>query len=137
MVLITEMKPGWGRLSFRAGDKEPPAVAVVAKSCSSLVLGRWWAALLWVGYLLLGSQWVLRGWGKAFAHTSPSRSLWSTLGEVSSALQLAVPLPLLRRLEVENCLPGASDARPHHLSLQKAGVEDLRAQLGEDSRSRG
>ena len=37
----------------------------------------------------------------------------------------------------ELCLPGASDARPHHLSLQKAGVEDLRAQLGEDSRSRG
>lgn len=104
MVLITEMKPGWGRLSFRAGDKEPPAVAVVAKSCSSLVLGRRWAALLWVGYLLLGSQWVLRGWGKAFAHTSPSRSLWSTLGEVSSALRLAVPLPLLRRLEVENCV---------------------------------
>lgn len=95
------MEPGWGRLSFRAGDKEPSGVAVVAKSCSSLVLVRQWAALL---YLLLGSQWVLRGWGKAFAPTNPSRPLWSTLGEVSSALPLAVPLPLLRRPEVENCV---------------------------------
>ena len=103
MGWITEMEPGWGRLSLRAGDKEPPGVAVVAKSCFSLVLGRQWAALLWVGqgaFFSVGSQWVLRGWGKASAPTSPTRSLWSTLGGVSSALRLAVPLPLLRHPEV-------------------------------------
>ena len=103
MGLITEMEPGWGRLSLRAGDKEPPGVAVVVKSYFSLVLGRWWAALLWVGqgaFFSVGSQWVLRGWGKASAPTSSIRSLWSTLGGVTSALQLAVPLPLLRHPEV-------------------------------------